>query len=430
MHLLVPIPRSRVAAPTIFSSVRSRGTSHHGCCRRFWRRCHDRRCQRVSCSDLGNRSSACARGRCRRACAWSVGIVRVCASVCRPDVRRARWLPHAHRVVDLDPRARREGHCAAHPAAAHRANSLPQKVVFLNPVQEYNRDLSIVAIRTWSEIKSAEDVARREKQRAKRANGPPSKKRKLNGAADVRVSARSQALRVQPAQPEAGPSAAPIADEASAPLPPYRFTVFEALSATGLRAIRYAKELPLLKRVESPLALTLTEQLGPGERSEPLGRREHPRQCRAQRHGAARSGPRRTSERGQSARVGSRRDVRSSPRSTLLTTGERSCTTTAPTARASTSSTWIRTARRHRSSTELCKRFATAVRRRHAGSADGSGLLCVTCTDMAVLAGASYPEKACVCRTVAFPLNRAATRTTAARRSRRSTATRWPCVSC
>ena len=61
-----------------------------------------------------------------------------------------------------------------------------QKVVFLNPVQEYNRDLSIVAIRAWSEIKSAEELERREKQRAKRANGPPSKKRKLNGAASVR----------------------------------------------------------------------------------------------------------------------------------------------------------------------------------------------------------------------------------------------------
>lgn len=28
---------------------------------------------------------------------------------------------------------------------------------------------------------------------------------------------------------------------------PYRFVVLEALSATGLRAIRYAKELPLVK---------------------------------------------------------------------------------------------------------------------------------------------------------------------------------------
>jgi tRNA (guanine26-N2/guanine27-N2)-dimethyltransferase len=31
--------------------------------------------------------------------------------------------------------------------------------VFLNPVQEYNRDLSVVAIRTWSEIRQKEKAA-------------------------------------------------------------------------------------------------------------------------------------------------------------------------------------------------------------------------------------------------------------------------------
>jgi tRNA (guanine26-N2/guanine27-N2)-dimethyltransferase len=35
------------------------------------------------------------------------------------------------------------------------------------------------------------------------------------------------------------------------------FTLFEALSATGLRSIRYAKELPLLKFVEIVLPLSL-----------------------------------------------------------------------------------------------------------------------------------------------------------------------------
>ena len=132
-------------------------------------------------------------------------------------------------------------------------------------MQEYNRDLSIVAIRAWSEIKSAEELARREKQRAKRANGPPSKRRKLNGAAGVRRrSLRPHLSR----QTDAGPStAAPDSatpDEPPAPIPAYRFTVFEALSATGLRSIRYAKELPLLKCISLSVS-RLTLQLGPRE---------------------------------------------------------------------------------------------------------------------------------------------------------------------
>lgn len=40
--------------------------------------------------------------------------------------------------------------------------------VFLNPVQEYNRDLSIVAIRTWSEIRANEIRDRFEVTKAKR----------------------------------------------------------------------------------------------------------------------------------------------------------------------------------------------------------------------------------------------------------------------
>jgi hypothetical protein len=46
--------------------------------------------------------------------------------------------------------------------------------------------------------------------------------------------------------------------------PKFKFTLLEALSATGLRAIRYAKEIPLLKyacRSRSPLPLCVTYSL-------------------------------------------------------------------------------------------------------------------------------------------------------------------------
>lgn len=41
--------------------------------------------------------------------------------------------------------------------------------------------------------------------------------------------------------------AAPLTtDEQASTYKPYRFTALEALAATGLRSIRYAKEIPLL----------------------------------------------------------------------------------------------------------------------------------------------------------------------------------------
>lgn len=70
--------------------------------------------------------------------------------------------------------------------------------VFYNPVQQFNRDMSILAIKTW--ISSAQKIRTK-------------KKRKLT---DESLEASSQETTI----------------------------ILEALSATGLRAIRYAKELP------------------------------------------------------------------------------------------------------------------------------------------------------------------------------------------
>ena len=39
---------------------------------------------------------------------------------------------------------------------------------FLNPVQEFNRDLSIACIRTWSEMREKERQAKREAGRARK----------------------------------------------------------------------------------------------------------------------------------------------------------------------------------------------------------------------------------------------------------------------
>ncbi|KAI8320465.1 N2,N2-dimethylguanosine tRNA methyltransferase [Martensiomyces pterosporus] len=68
--------------------------------------------------------------------------------------------------------------------------------VFYNPVQEFNRDMSIAAIRTWRDIAWDEKMARYNKS--------------------------TNPNKVQP---------------------PKKFTVLEALAASGLRSVRYAKEI-------------------------------------------------------------------------------------------------------------------------------------------------------------------------------------------
>ncbi|EIW85156.1 N2,N2-dimethylguanosine tRNA methyltransferase [Coniophora puteana RWD-64-598 SS2] len=118
---------------------------------------------------------------------------------------------------------------------------------FLNPVQEFNRDLSIACIRTWSERldKEKEEVWRRAQE--KRARKGETKKARID-AAGTPEHGENEQLQTGPSLPqEASPREAGIALRLH--YRPYRFTLLEALSATGLRSIRYAKEIPLVKHV-------------------------------------------------------------------------------------------------------------------------------------------------------------------------------------
>jgi tRNA (guanine26-N2/guanine27-N2)-dimethyltransferase len=97
------------------------------------------------------------------------------------------------------------------------------KEAFVNPVQHYNRDTSIAVIRTWSQLYAQEKQQRWDQKRQ-------NKRRKL----------------------EAGQAQDAAND--SVTHTPYKFTVFEGLAATGLRSIRYAKEIPLLRLASSSVA--------------------------------------------------------------------------------------------------------------------------------------------------------------------------------
>ncbi|EJU05611.1 N2-dimethylguanosine tRNA methyltransferase [Dacryopinax primogenitus] len=137
---------------------------------------------------------------------------------------------------------------------------------FLNPAQQFNRDLSVAVIRCWSEVVDEEKKKKwGEKRKRSEEGGVGRKRRKVakqaveeaeeNGEevmdaddhpTDVNQPASTTAVSsISDAQPA-------NSDAQTAHEPTYRhhrFTLLEAFSATGLRAIRYAKEIPLLKYV-------------------------------------------------------------------------------------------------------------------------------------------------------------------------------------
>ncbi|KAJ3934919.1 MAG: N2,N2-dimethylguanosine tRNA methyltransferase [Lentinula lateritia] len=130
---------------------------------------------------------------------------------------------------------------------------MSENEAFLNPVQEFNRDLSVACIRTWSEeLNKAKDAKRAQtrQKRALRAKEESAKKRQ-------RVS-ESDAIDIEPESLQQSESTSEIPQaeskedvkvESSAKPEEkfsYKITILEALSATGLRSIRYAKEIPLV----------------------------------------------------------------------------------------------------------------------------------------------------------------------------------------
>ncbi|CAI6340198.1 unnamed protein product [Periconia digitata] len=140
--------------------------------------------------------------------------------------------------------------------------------VFYNPIQQFNRDLSVLAIKTFGEDSvarkqakhefAAKKAAKKMKRKAKpmqqeepttAEDNDLSKKRKLDGdelveaethPSPIKKAKNTDALQddveVAPVLPE------PKEQAKSEWKPP--FTILDALSATGLRALRYAQEIP------------------------------------------------------------------------------------------------------------------------------------------------------------------------------------------
>ncbi|KAF8610125.1 TRM-domain-containing protein [Ceratobasidium sp. AG-I] len=256
-----------------------------------------------------------------------------------------------------------------------------EATAFLNPIQEFNRDLSVACIRTWGK---RWDETRREKWE----NGREARERKRRkGVVGVEGGAGTEGqgkdvkeggdveMKVEDAV--AGETASETVNtrtngnEKEKKEKEYisqKFTILEALSATGLRAIRYAHEIPLVKYVIandiSPAATEAMRRnielngLGPspgppvppatGDADAPVGRPKRPDMGKV-----------RVSEMDAVALLYSHRSDQQRVEVIDLDP--------------------------YGSAAPFIDGAVQAV-------ADG-GLLCVTCTDMAVLASNNYPEK-------------------------------------
>lgn len=149
-------------------------------------------------------------------------------------------------------------HLESHESAFREGSAtivLPSKeAAFLNPVQEFNRDISALAITTWSQ---RDDLARREKWEArqlKKSNRDGGKGKARKGNKRAKVDVDGQADQEEKDQQDGDKDKEIIASSSTsnsqAPAAvwrPHKFTLFEALAATGLRSIRYANEIPLVK---------------------------------------------------------------------------------------------------------------------------------------------------------------------------------------
>ncbi|CAI7609778.1 unnamed protein product [Penicillium glandicola] len=125
--------------------------------------------------------------------------------------------------------------------------------VFYNPIQQFNRDLSVLAIRAYGEhVVDLKKQKAAQKLKKQAGNGEKKRKREDDQTENPRPAPNAE----QKANTETNdqPVSAPPIDqepqtEARPEQPTSSFTVLDALSATGLRALRYASELPFVTKV-------------------------------------------------------------------------------------------------------------------------------------------------------------------------------------
>ncbi|GMG20509.1 unnamed protein product [Ambrosiozyma monospora] len=141
----------------------------------------------------------------------------------------------------------------------------PKSKVFYNPVQQYNRDLSSLAIRAFSELLIEEKQAKKRNKQPK--SNRPNKKQidqatenttsgtnttpTTSNTADITEEKKNSETTEQLSKASTSTCGTEeqVEESSSSPSQEPYLNILEALSATGLRAIRYGKEIPLAQTV-------------------------------------------------------------------------------------------------------------------------------------------------------------------------------------
>lgn len=121
--------------------------------------------------------------------------------------------------------------------------------VFYNPIQQYNRDLSVLAIKTYGE----ELIEKRREQSEKRLAKQGKKRKREDDEQKPTEHATKTETPAPPADSPAVVQPKPHESEKSQTAKKHtaQFKILDALSASGLRAMRYAHELPFVTSVQA-----------------------------------------------------------------------------------------------------------------------------------------------------------------------------------
>lgn len=129
-----------------------------------------------------------------------------------------------------------------------KANDESQ-TVFYNPIQQFNRDLTVLALRAYGEHVKALNKVKNEKRKRK-AQGNivgRNKRRKRDDGGGTEAKEQGSKQDSEAQGPEEESQQTTDAHPKTVSSPP--FTILDALSASGLRALRYATEIPCVTRV-------------------------------------------------------------------------------------------------------------------------------------------------------------------------------------
>ncbi len=116
-----------------------------------------------------------------------------------------------------------------------------EQSVFYNPIQQFNRDLTVLVINEYAEAILPSKREKAEKARAKKAAKAGNKRGRDNGEDGASMPQETLANKRAKIENAGTGDRQESAEEQS--VHKIRFAILDALSATGLRAIRYAKEL-------------------------------------------------------------------------------------------------------------------------------------------------------------------------------------------